>query len=1056
VDRANLIQRAKDGDPAALVELYARYQPAVYRCIFYRVGDVTTAEELAGEVFVRLVERIDRSPRQEGPLLAWLCDIAHKLVADRHHPAGRSPPLQSEAEAAADVGARQEAADRRLDPQHLATAIVSLTDDERQVVLLKLLEGLDDKAVACTLGQPVDAVQSLQWQALAALVTALPCCDPALQPRRSQYQEDELEQLQREFTQNVAHELRTPLTLLRGYIELLLSGTMGNLHPKQRDALEVMDERTEELSRVVHNLTFTRTITKEALSLAPLPLPEILESVLDQYTRVASQAGVQFEIDLPGELPAVLGDHKRIGVALSQILENAIKFSPDGGPIHVRAWHDDEWLYVTVQDQGIGIAPEHLDAVFDRFYQVDSSSTRRFGGVGMGLAVVRAIAEAHDGRAWATSEGLGKGSTFTLALPVEPAKAPSMFRAATPEHQRQCERVLGQVLDEHLASLAEGQTTVEECLALYPDYAADLRPLLEVALTVRRAPRPAPSQAAFAVGERLMLEALAEKNRSQAVSPGLLTRCAEWFTSIVEKLDVAAASVRVPALRPALTAAFALVFLLFGGLYLMNLPAGTIAQAGTLVQVSGAVDVLPVGGEVWRSLSVGDRVEVGDRIRTGPLSAATLAFFDGSTTDMRARTEATIAQMSSRRDGSGKVIVVHQWLGQTYNRVARLRDARSHFRFETPTAVTTVRGTEFAIAIEPDGATRVEVVEGVVNVTAEETTVAVQAGQETRVLPEQPPLAARSNRAVTPTPWPAPPLAGPAQGTPQWSPTPWPTRTSGPSGVAELPRTPTPGEMFGRTRTPTPSRTPAVTETPRPTELPQPTNTPQPTATSTPRPAPTSLRPTPTPPPTGTPTPTPPFTPIPTPTPTPTPTSTSTATPTASPTSTPTATPTPTPTATSVFTPTATPTLTATATSEFTPTATYTPTPTATPTFTPTPTSTPTPTNTSEARGTPALTARGSVVITNGSYDGEYVEVRNDDTQAIQLKGWTLQDEAGNVFKFPDFVMQPQQVCRVYTNEDSPEWCGFSYGSDSDIWDDGSDCAYLRDGTGTLVDTYCY
>ena len=102
------------------------------------------------------------------------------------------------------------------------------------------------------------------------------------------------------------------------------------------------------------------------------------------------------------------------------------------------------------------------------------------------------------------------------------------------------------------------------------------------------------------------------------------------------------------------------------------------------------------------------------------------------------------------------------------------------------------------------------------------------------------------------------------------------------------------------------------------------------------------------------------------------------------------------------------------------------------------------------------LTAWGSVVITKGSYDGEYVEVRNEDAQAIQLQGWTLRDEAGNMFRFPDFGIQPQQVCRIYTNESHPEWCGFNYGADLDIWDDDGDCAYLHDSTGALVDTYCY
>jgi len=133
------------------------------------------------------------------------------------------------------------------------------------------------------------------------------------------------------------------------------------------------------------------------------------------------------------------------------------------------------------------------------------------------------------------------------------------------------------------------------------------------------------------------------------------------------------------------------------------------------------------------------------------------------------------------------------------------------------------------------------------------------------------------------------------------------------------------------------------------------------------------------------------------------------------------------------------------------------PTPTNTPTSTPTPTGTPTPTN------TPSPGTTGNVVITSIFYDGagsqepdEHVDIRNDDTNSIQLSGWTLRDAANHVFTFPSYVMQPGQTCRVYTNEYHPEWCGFSYGSGSAIWNNSGDCAYLRDVMGESVDTYCY
>lgn len=131
----------------------------------------------------------------------------------------------------------------------------------------------------------------------------------------------------------------------------------------------------------------------------------------------------------------------------------------------------------------------------------------------------------------------------------------------------------------------------------------------------------------------------------------------------------------------------------------------------------------------------------------------------------------------------------------------------------------------------------------------------------------------------------------------------------------------------------------------------------------------------------------------------------------------------------------------------------------ATPTATSTPTATPTPSPTpTQPPGT-----TGDVKVIDIYYDGagsqepdEYVAIRNDDAQSIQLQGWTLRDEAEHVFTFPAHVMAPGQICRVYTNENHPGWCGFSYGSGSAIWNNGGDCAYLRDGQGTAVDLYCY
>lgn len=167
-DEARLIQRAKKGDSAAFAEIYDRHQPAIYRYIFYQVGDVAAAEDLTSEVFVRMVEKIDRFTYRGRPLLAWLYTIAHNLITDHYRHAGRPLPIPLDEEFVTSPAA-EDIAERVLAQHRLACAIARLTDDQRQVILLKFVEGLDNETVAQTMGKSLGAVKSLQHRALAAL-----------------------------------------------------------------------------------------------------------------------------------------------------------------------------------------------------------------------------------------------------------------------------------------------------------------------------------------------------------------------------------------------------------------------------------------------------------------------------------------------------------------------------------------------------------------------------------------------------------------------------------------------------------------------------------------------------------------------------------------------------------------------------------------------------------------------------------------------------------------------------------------------------------------------
>jgi hypothetical protein len=382
-------------------------------------------------------------------------------------------------------------------------------------------------------------------------------------------------------------------------------------------------------------------------------------------------------------------------------------------------------------------------------------------------------------------------------------------------------RNLNEPLDDCLTSLVTGQETIEECLSRYPEHAAELRPLLETALQVFQIPKPVMDGAAFFAGKQKMLKALAEKTRRPAGILGLFHR---WE--------------KQPALRwiPAAAAA-ALILIFAGALIIQSRPGARVSQEAILEQVDGPVQILPAGSDTWQPASAGESVKAGDRITTGPLANATLFFFDGSTTVLEAETKVTLVRSNIKRDGSGKVIVLHQEVGQTYSRVQPLLDPDAHFEIKTSTTVASVWGTEFALEVEPDGMTHVTVVEGTVDVTAEGITISVPAGQTAEVQPGAPPVSIQSKEPTLPNPTRTPlPVEEPE-----------PTETSEATETSEPPKpTQTPKPEPTQTPKPEPTQTPKPEptqepESPKPTQKPHPTHPPHPTE----RPKPTD-RPKPT------------------------------------------------------------------------------------------------------------------------------------------------------------------------------------------------------------------
>ncbi len=229
---------------------------------------------------------------------------------------------------------------------------------------------------------------------------------------------ESLERLRRELVANVSHELKTPISALRAHIENLLDG----VEEPDPGVLQVMLQQAERLSRLVDQLLDLSRLESGDVPLDRqiLPLQPLVSQVVSEIDVSRSRAGVRVRSAVPEELPAVWGDPERVHQVLFNLLDNAVRFTPEGGEVVISASGHNGSCAVEVSDNGPGIAPEHLPRLFERFYRVDTARSRDDGGTGIGLAIARSVVEAHGGRIWARSAP-GRGSVFTFELPVAPA-----------------------------------------------------------------------------------------------------------------------------------------------------------------------------------------------------------------------------------------------------------------------------------------------------------------------------------------------------------------------------------------------------------------------------------------------------------------------------------------------------------------------------------------------------------------------------------------------------------------------------------------------------------
>jgi len=228
---------------------------------------------------------------------------------------------------------------------------------------------------------------------------------------------EELDRLKDEFVQNVSHELRSPIALIQGYADLLAAGDLGELSQAQRGAVDIICRRTRMLSDLVKDITLILMAEARPLDREPLALEELVQAAVTDFGVIADGAGLTLRAEIEPGLPPVNGAPLYLRRVLDNLIGNAIKFTPAQGVITVRLRRQDHNVVLEVADTGIGIPVEEQERIFDRFYQIDSSSRRRYGGIGLGLALVKEIVEAHGGTVRLHSEK-GQGSTFIVVLPA--------------------------------------------------------------------------------------------------------------------------------------------------------------------------------------------------------------------------------------------------------------------------------------------------------------------------------------------------------------------------------------------------------------------------------------------------------------------------------------------------------------------------------------------------------------------------------------------------------------------------------------------------------------
>ena len=225
----------------------------------------------------------------------------------------------------------------------------------------------------------------------------------------------EMEYARSKFITTIAHELRTPLTAAGGFLQIIQN---GRLHGQMLNtAVDQVTRNIQEIISLVNDILFIQEMDLILPDFAPTSIGIMIKDLVDEMQPPAVNNGVVLETAIAADIPMIVGDQKSLQRAFRAVVDNAIKFSPDGGVVKIEVAWDQENIWVIVQDRGVGIPEDAIERIFDRFFHLDEVNGHLFRGVGLGLSIAQQVIEQHRGRIEVESR-LGEGSLFKIYLPT--------------------------------------------------------------------------------------------------------------------------------------------------------------------------------------------------------------------------------------------------------------------------------------------------------------------------------------------------------------------------------------------------------------------------------------------------------------------------------------------------------------------------------------------------------------------------------------------------------------------------------------------------------------